>query len=104
MDHVCLRHPVGNGLHPAGQKTDRVISVLKQVGATHYICGPSAASYMEPDKFAEAGITFEYMKYDYPEYPQLHLPYDPFVSILDQLFMTGPRAREYFQQGHSEER
>ncbi|MFN8460713.1 MAG: WbqC family protein [Anaerolineales bacterium] len=65
-----------------------MISVLKQVGATHYICGPSASSYMEPEKFDEAGITFEYMQYDYPEYPQMYPPYDPYVSILDLMFMT----------------
>lgn len=82
-----------------GQKTDRVISVLKQVGATHYLCGPSASSYMEPDKFAEAGITFEYMQYEYPEYPQLHPPYDPYISILDLLFMVGPDAARYFEKG-----
>jgi hypothetical protein len=81
-----------------GQKTDRVLSVLKQVGATHYLCGPSASSYMEPDKFAEAGITFEYMQYEYPEYPQLHPPYDPFVSIVDLLFMVGADAGKYFQE------
>lgn len=82
-----------------GQKTDRVLSVLKQVGATHYLCGPSASSYMEPDKFAEAGITFEYMQYEYPEYTQLHPPFDPFVTILDLLFMTGPDAARYFEKG-----
>lgn len=79
-----------------GQKTDRVISVLKQVGATHYICGPSANSYMEPEKFAATGITFEYMEYNYPEYPQLHLPYDPYVTILDLIFMTGKGALQHF--------
>lgn len=79
-----------------GQKTDRVINVLKQVGATHYLCGPSASSYMEPEKFATAGISFEYMQYNYPEYSQLHPPYDPFVSILDLLFMTGKDAVKYF--------
>ena len=79
-----------------GQKTDRVINVLKQVGATHYLCGPSASSYMEPEKFASAGISFEYMQYNYPEYPQLHPPYDQFVSILDLLFMTGKDAIKYF--------
>ena len=85
-----------------GQKTDRVINVLKQVGATHYICGPSASSYMEPEKFSTAGITFEYMKYNYPEYPQMYPPYDPFVSILDLMFMTGDGAAEYFVQQVSE--
>jgi hypothetical protein len=79
-----------------GQKTDRVISVLKQVGATHYLCGPSASSYMEPEKFSAAGISFEYMQYNYPEYLQLHPPYDPFVSILDLLFMMGKDAIKYF--------
>ncbi|MBV6451442.1 MAG: hypothetical protein MHPDNHAH_02180 [Anaerolineales bacterium] len=89
-----------------GQKTDRVLSVLKQVGATHYICGPSASSYMESEKFDAAGITFEYMRYDYPEYQQLYPPYDPFVSILDQLFMLGNQAKEYFtaQKEHEHER
>ncbi|MCC6299621.1 MAG: WbqC family protein [Anaerolineales bacterium] len=79
-----------------GQKTDRVLNILKQVGATHYICGPSASSYMESEKFDAAGIAFEYMRYDYPEYLQLYPPYDPFVSILDPLFMLGNQAKEYF--------
>lgn len=79
-----------------GQKTDRVISVLKQVGATHYLCGPSASSYMEPEKFAAAGISFEYMQYSYPEYPQLYPPYDQYVTILDLMFMTGKDALQYF--------
>jgi hypothetical protein len=79
-----------------GQKTDRVLNVLKQVGATHYICGPSASSYMEPEKFDETGITFEYMKYNYPEYSQLHPPYDPYVSILDLILMAGKDSNKYF--------
>lgn len=78
-----------------GQKTDRVIDVLKRIGATHYITGPSAGSYMEPEKFEDAGITFEYMQYSYPEYPQLYPPYDPYVSILDLMFMTGDKAYDY---------
>jgi hypothetical protein len=81
-----------------GQKTDRVVDILKRVGATHYICGPSAISYMEPEKFDEAGVTFEYMEYNYPEYLQLHPPYDPYVTILDLLFMTGEDALSYISR------
>jgi len=77
------------------QKTDRLIQVLQAVGADHYISGPSAKDYIENDKFDEAGITLEYMEYDYPEYPQLYPPYDGFVSIIDLLFMTGPDAGKY---------
>jgi hypothetical protein len=78
-----------------GQKTDRLLSVLKKVGATHYISGPSAKDYIENDKFEAAGITLEYIDYRYEEYPQLHPPYDPQVSVLDLLFMTGPDAGKH---------
>lgn len=81
-----------------GQKTERLIQILKRVGATHYISGPSARAYIEPEKFAEVGITLEYIQYNYPEYPQLHPPYDPYVTILDLLFMTGGDAAKYLAQ------
>jgi hypothetical protein len=81
-----------------GQKTDRVIHILKRVGSTHYICGPSASSYMEPEKFELAGITFEYMEYKYPEYSQLYPPYEPYVSILDLMFMMGKESCSYIEQ------
>jgi hypothetical protein len=79
-----------------GQKTDRLVQILVQLGAEHYISGPSAKNYIENDKFAAAGISLEYMEYNYPEYPQLHPPFDPNLSILDLLFMTGPDAMRYF--------
>jgi hypothetical protein len=78
-----------------GQKTDRLIQILTRVGTTHYISGPSAKGYIEEDKFAQAGITLEYMSYNYPEYPQLYPPYDWQVSIVDLLFMTGPGALKF---------
>ncbi len=82
-------------LQVSGQKTDRLIDLLTQVGATHYISGPSASSYIEEEKFQKAGITLEYMVYNYPEYPQLYPPYDPFVTVLDLLLMAGPEAARY---------
>ncbi len=78
-----------------GEKTDRLIQILQRVGATHYISGPSARDYIEPEKFSHAGISLEFMDYHYREYPQLYPPYDPFVSILDLLFMTGDQAGSY---------
>jgi hypothetical protein len=78
-----------------GEKTDRLISVMQALGGTHYISGPSAREYIEPEKFAQAGISLEYMEYNYPEYQQLYPPYDPFVTILDLLFSTGPDALNF---------
>jgi len=82
-----------------GAKTDRLINILQKVGATDYISGPSAQAYIEEEKFNTAGITLEYMSYNYPAYPQLYPPFDPQVSILDLLFMTGTDAMTYFTGG-----
>jgi hypothetical protein len=93
-----IRHPRfirSSELSASGQKTDRLVQILKQLGASHYISGPSARDYIERDKFDSAGITLEYMDYNYPDYPTLHPPFSPTLSILDLLFMTGPDAMRY---------
>lgn len=82
-------------LHASGAKTERLLDVLQKVGATHYLSGPSARDYIDEAHFAEKGIALEWMEYRYPEYPQLHPPYDPHVTVLDLLFMTGDRARDF---------
>jgi RimJ/RimL family protein N-acetyltransferase len=78
-----------------GAKTDRLIAILQKLGATHYLSGPTAKAYIEPDKFENAGIVLEWMDYVYPEYPQLYPPFDPFVTVLDLLFMTGSDSPRY---------
>jgi hypothetical protein len=75
-----------------GTKTDRLLALLRAVGADHYISGPSARDYIDEEKVKASGVTLEYMTYDYPEYEQLHPPYDPEVTILDLLFMKGPES------------
>jgi len=78
-----------------GVKTDRLVSILQQVGATHYISGPSARDYLEKEKLAAAGISLEYMQYDYEPYDQLYPPFEPQVSVIDLLMMTGPEAPRF---------
>jgi hypothetical protein len=82
-----------------GKKTDRLIQILQAVGADHYLSGPSASDYIEKEKFKAAGIALEYMEYNYLDYPQLYPPFDPYVSVLDLLFMTGPEAPRYISKG-----
>lgn len=82
-------------LSAQGTKTDRLLNILTRLGATHYISGPSARDYLQLDKLAAAGISVEFLSYDYPEYPQLHGPFEPAVSILDLLFNVGPEAGKY---------
>ena len=78
-----------------GGKTERLVRLMQHLGADRYLSGPSARDYIEPELFARADITLDYKVYDYPEYEQLHPPYDPQVTILDLLFMKGPDAHRY---------
>lgn len=85
-------------LAASGVKTERLLQVLLKVGATHYISGPSARAYLDEQMLEAAGITVEFMEYNYPAYPQLYPPFDPQVSVLDLLFMTGPEAPSFIWQ------
>ena len=85
-----------SSLGAVGRKSERLISILERLGADHYISGPAARSYIDEDLFQRHGITVEYMEYKYPEYTQLHSPFDGFVSALDLLFMMGPDAPSCF--------
>lgn len=78
-----------------GGKTERLVNIVRHVGADHYLSGPSAKDYLDEEAFAAAGIGLEYARYDYPEYPQLHPPYDGHVSVLDLLFMEGANAGRF---------
>jgi hypothetical protein len=77
----------------AGQKSDRLLSLVRQTGADVYVSGPSARDYLDEDAFRAANIRVEYMDYSgYPEYPQPYPPFAHDVSILDLLFQMGDDA------------
>ena len=80
----------------AGHKSERLLDLVRQLGTTTYVSGPSARDYMDLDAFTEAGIAVEFFDYSgYPEYPQLHPAFEHGVSIVDLLFQTGPDAPRY---------
>lgn len=77
-------------------KTERLIYLCQQAGATTYISGPAARDYLDEGLFRQAGIELQYMSYTgYPEYVQLFPPFEHGVSILDLIFNTGPQASKY---------
>jgi hypothetical protein len=79
-------------------KTERLVSLCRQVGATEYVSGPSARDYLEESLFREAGIGLSFVDYDgYPEYRQLFPPFEHRVSVLDLIFNEGPDAPRYLK-------
>jgi WbqC-like protein family len=83
---------------PAGRQSERLLSLCRQAGASTYLSGPSARQYLDEPLFADAAISVEYMDYDgYPEYPQLHGPFEHAVTVLDLLFNVGAAAPRYLK-------
>lgn len=83
---------------PSGSKSDRLLSICRAAGATKYLSGPSAASYIERDKFSAAGVTVAYADYSgYPQYRQLYGDFSHGLSILDLLFNEGLEALTYMR-------
>ena len=79
-------------------KTERLISLCKQAGATEYISGPAARDYMDEDLFQQENIKLSYIEYcNYPEYRQIHPNFEHSVSIIDLLFNEGVNAKKYMK-------
>ncbi|MBV8468197.1 MAG: WbqC family protein [Burkholderiales bacterium] len=79
-----------------GARQERLLDLLVQAGATHYVSGPAARSYIEEPRFAEAGIALSYKDYaGYPEYAQPYGEFRHAVSIVDVIACTGQAAPEY---------
>ena len=78
-----------------GSGSDRLLGLLKQLGATDYISGPAARAYLDQPAYLREGICVHWKDYStYPEYPQLHGAYDPHVSIVDVLMNCDDRASD----------
>ncbi len=80
----------------SGQKLERLMNLVIKAKADWYVSGPAAKDYIEPSRFADAGIELVWKDYSgYPEYPQRFPPFEHGVSILDLLFNVGPDAPWY---------
>lgn len=72
------------------QGTDLLIEVVKAVGGDQYLNGGGASGYLEPEKFAVAGLGLVQQAFQHPIYPQIGgAEFVPGLSILDALFNCG---------------
>ena len=90
-------------LEVEGTKTDRLINVLQKVGATSYLSGPAAKSYIEREKFEKASIALEYKMYNYDSYPQLWGNFEGAVTVLDLLFNCGENSSRHLKSKQDNE-
>lgn len=97
MDLLDVRLPWvrSSSLQPEGSSNELLIDLLGKVGATHYLSGNGARAYMQPEKFAQAGIEVVWQEFVHPVYPQQFGAFVPYLSSLDALFNCGIAATRH---------
>ncbi len=76
-------------------KTERLVAICKQAGASTYLSGPGTRDYLHTVQFENEGIRVRWIKYpDYPEYEQLYPPFCHAVSIIDTILNCGPQTKD----------
>ncbi len=84
---------------PVSGRSERLLHICMELGASEYLSGPSAAAYLDEELFARQGIAVRYLDYgNYPEYPQLYGNFVHEVTILDLLFSKGPEALQFMKR------
>lgn len=69
-----------------GDRVERLVNLIKDMGATEYLSGPSARDYLKGNEqvFSDSNIKLHYKDYSgYPPYKQLCSPFEHYVSIFD---------------------
>ncbi len=80
-------------------RTERLLDLCKQLGATEYVSGPAARAYLDEALFTQEGIRVRWMDYTgYPTYSQLHPPFEHHVSVIDLVFNEGEDAAKFIRR------
>lgn len=83
--------------HLEDERSERLASIALQAGASTYVSGPSAKSYLDIEPFESNGLSVEWFNYGkYDAYPQLWGDFIPDLSIIDLLMNSGAKSRELF--------
>lgn len=83
----------------SGSPSQRLLDMCLSAGATKYISGPAARTYLDTEIFSKCGVEVEFFSYpEYTAYPQKWDPFVPNLSILDVVFNTGWNVLEYLEE------
>ena len=82
-----------------GTKTDRLINILKLIGADEYVTGPGTKAYIEPEKFKRNDIMLYWYEFKHPSYKQLYGDFVPYLSVIDLLYNMGGESVQVIREG-----
>jgi hypothetical protein len=81
---------LASSLGTDGAATDLLVSLVKAVNGTAYLCGGGASGYQEDQKFAAAGLELRYQSFQHPVYEQVNAQeFHPGLSVIDALMNCG---------------
>lgn len=80
-------------------KSERLVELLKQVDATHYLSGIGAKDYHIDKPFDEEDIKVIWQDFKHPIYPQLYGEFIPFLSSIDLFFNCGIKESRKILRG-----
>jgi hypothetical protein len=89
LDTRCTR---SSELNVSSKKSELVLDLCKNVGATKYISGVFGRDYLDIASFSKAGIEVIFHDYQHPEYKQQFEGFEPYMSVIDLLFNHGPAS------------
>lgn len=90
--------PAGIVPRTSHDPTERLLEICRARGATAYVTGPAARSYLDESAFGRAGVALIYADYaGYPVYAQGRQPFEHGVSIVDLLMQCGAQARNHLK-------
>jgi len=75
-----------------GKRSERLLRLCQHFGATRYLTGDAARSYLDVALFEAAGIEVTWQTFQHPVYPQLHGEFVPCLSALDLLLNCGKES------------
>lgn len=78
-----------SNLNTTQTKSERLVEILTQVEATHYLSGVGAKDYHIDKPFDDANIEVIWQDFKHPMYPQLHGEFIAYLSSIDLLFNCG---------------
>jgi hypothetical protein len=77
-----------------GNKSERLLNICLESGATHYLSGPAAREYLDTELFLRHGVEVQWMSYpNYKAHLQLWGGFVENLSILD--FLLNSPATDY---------
>jgi hypothetical protein len=75
-----------------GERSQRLLDLCLHFGASRYLTGDAAKSYLDVELFKQSGVEVLWQNYKHPVYPQQHGAFIPYLSALDLLLNCGDES------------